>query len=283
MNKYDMVFVPFTGIDNHKKCVTFGAGLLSKEYGFSYERLLRAFLKAFRKQPKLLEPHDFENVWHMMLEEFKIIDNNWMKTMYGLRRFWILAFFKDIPMSGLMRTTSLSESQNWSFQTTTLIDSYLIMFMMTFDSVMERQRHNQILNDFNTATTFPKFITRSPNEPNASKVQKEISRSKDNCFQKNVNSPNDDCPNHDRPNRAEHFNKLLGVVVPDVVPDDSDIQNPSDICNKGSDSHVKRLKSRKEMLEKESSKPKRKCATCEQMVHLDKRNCPLKNKHPIKT
>nr|KAJ0221623.1 hypothetical protein LSAT_V11C200083560 [Lactuca sativa] len=91
-----------------------------------------------------------------------------------------------IPMSGLMRTTSLSESQNWSFQTTTLTGSYLII-------------HNQILNDFNIAITFPKFITRSPNEPHASKVytrkifyqvQKEISRAEDNCFQKNVISSN---------------------------------------------------------------------------------------------
>nr|KAJ0187130.1 hypothetical protein LSAT_V11C900472830 [Lactuca sativa] len=268
MNKYDMVFVPFTGIDNHKKCVTFGAGLLSKEDGVSYEWLLRAFMKAFRKQPQLvlsdqdpalkkaidkvfplahhrlcmwhitkklpnkecikrilflffwydstiilsiedattnqkfrkrfhsiiwnskLEPHEFENVWRQMLEEFKIIDNTWMNTMYGLRKSWIPAFFKHIPMSGLMRTTSLSESQNWSFQTTTLTGSYLVMFMMTFESVMERQRHNQILNDFNTATTFPKFITRTPYEPHASNVQKEISRSEDNCFQKNVISSN---------------------------------------------------------------------------------------------
>nr|KAJ0227368.1 hypothetical protein LSAT_V11C100028850 [Lactuca sativa] len=186
-----------------------------KEDGVSYERLLRAFLKAFRKQPKLmlsiedpatnqifrkrfhsimwnskLEPHDFENLWHMMLEEFKIIDNIWMKTMYGLRRLWIPSFFKHIPMSSLMQTTSLSESQKWLFQTTTLTGSYLIMFMMTFDLVMERQRHNQILNDFNIATTFPKFITRSPNEPHASKVQKEISRFEDKCFQKNVISSN---------------------------------------------------------------------------------------------
>nr|KAJ0198512.1 hypothetical protein LSAT_V11C700366560 [Lactuca sativa] len=260
MNKYDMVFVPFTGIDNHKKCVTFGAGLLSKEDGVSYEWLLRAFSKAFRKQPQLvlsdqdpslkkaidkvfplahhrlcmwhitkklpnkilsiedattnqkfrkrfhsiiwnskLEPHEFENVWRQMLEEFKITDNTWMNTMYGLRKSWIPTFFKHIPMSSLMRTTSLFESQNWSFQTTTLTDSYLVVFMMTFESVMERQRHNQILNDFNTATTFPKFITRTPYEPHASnvytrkifyQVQKEISRSKDNCFQKNVISSN---------------------------------------------------------------------------------------------
>nr|KAJ0224749.1 hypothetical protein LSAT_V11C100008110 [Lactuca sativa] len=447
MNKYDMVFVSFTGIDNHKKCVTFGAGLLSKEDGVSYEWLLRAFLKAFRKQPQLvlsdqdptlkkaidkvfplahhrlcmwhitkklpnkilsiedvttnqkfrkhfhsiiwnskLEPHEFENVWRQMLEEFKITDNTWMNTMCGLRKSWIPAFFKHIPMSGLMRTTSLSESQNWSFQTTTLIGSYLVMFMMTFESVMERQRHNQILNDFNTATTFPKFITRTPYEPHASnvytrkifyQVQKEISRSEDNCFQKNVISSNGvdtiivmekrknitirqtndvdvddkdeeynydclirdteytvthstkdgsfkctcmhfehlgilcrhifcvfkfygieqipekyilkrwrrdviptellkrrftnsfddstsdmtatdifstvdhDCPNHDLPTRADHFKQLLGVVGPYVESDVNDIQNPTDIRNKGCGSRGKRLKSTKEMIEKE--------------------------------
>ncbi|CAI9300121.1 unnamed protein product [Lactuca saligna] len=191
MNKYDMVFVPFTGIDNHKKCVTFGAGLLSKEDGVSYEWLLRDFLRAFRKQPQLVKSdqdptlkkaintvfpsaHHRLCMWHITKKfpnkEFKITDNSWMNLMYGLRRYWIAAFFKHIPMSGLMRTTSPSESQNWSFQTTTLTGSYLIMFMMTFDSVMERQIHNQILNDFNTVTAFPKFITCSPNEPHASKV-----------------------------------------------------------------------------------------------------------------
>ncbi|XP_023745083.1 uncharacterized protein LOC111893252 [Lactuca sativa] len=84
----------------------------------------------------------------------------------------------------------------------------------------------------------------------------------------------DDCPTHDLPTRADQFKKLLGVVSPDVVSDVGDIQNPTDIRNKGCSSCGERLKSTKEMIEKESSKPKRKCATCEQMVHHDKRNSP---------
>ncbi|CAI9296587.1 unnamed protein product [Lactuca saligna] len=52
--KYDMVFVPFTGIDNHKRCVTFGAGLLSKDDINSYTWLLKSVLKAFGKQPILV-------------------------------------------------------------------------------------------------------------------------------------------------------------------------------------------------------------------------------------
>nr|GEV63384.1 protein FAR1-related sequence 5-like [Tanacetum cinerariifolium]GEZ21800.1 protein FAR1-related sequence 5-like [Tanacetum cinerariifolium] len=35
-NKYDFVFVPFTGIDHNQKCVTFGAALLSDETEDSY-------------------------------------------------------------------------------------------------------------------------------------------------------------------------------------------------------------------------------------------------------
>ena len=50
-----MVFVPFTAIDNHKKSVTVGAALLSKETIESYEWLLKAFLNAHKgKEPKVV-------------------------------------------------------------------------------------------------------------------------------------------------------------------------------------------------------------------------------------
>ncbi|GJZ43885.1 FAR1-related sequence 5-like protein [Tanacetum coccineum] len=52
-NKYDMVFVPFTGIDHHQKCVSFGAALLSDETTESYAWMLTSFLKVHKKQPIL--------------------------------------------------------------------------------------------------------------------------------------------------------------------------------------------------------------------------------------
>ncbi|XP_074313574.1 protein FAR1-RELATED SEQUENCE 5-like [Silene latifolia] len=45
-NKYDMVFVPFTAVDQHKRCVTVGAGLLSHESIEAYTWLFKAFLDA---------------------------------------------------------------------------------------------------------------------------------------------------------------------------------------------------------------------------------------------
>ncbi|XP_022023459.1 protein FAR1-RELATED SEQUENCE 5-like [Helianthus annuus] len=53
-NKYSMVFVPFTGIDNHHCNVTFGAALLASETADTYIWLLRVFLKAVGSQPKVV-------------------------------------------------------------------------------------------------------------------------------------------------------------------------------------------------------------------------------------
>nr|GEX59967.1 hypothetical protein [Tanacetum cinerariifolium] len=52
-NKYDMVFVPFTGINHHQKCVSFGAALLYDETTESYAWMLTSFLKVYKKQPIL--------------------------------------------------------------------------------------------------------------------------------------------------------------------------------------------------------------------------------------
>jgi len=52
--RYSMVFVPFTGIDNHSNNVTFGAALLASETAETYEWLLNCFLKAFGKEPKVV-------------------------------------------------------------------------------------------------------------------------------------------------------------------------------------------------------------------------------------
>src|SRR5436189_4611814 len=45
-----MIFGPFTSVDNHKKCVTFAAGLLSKEDIDHYVWLFSAFLEAMRRE-----------------------------------------------------------------------------------------------------------------------------------------------------------------------------------------------------------------------------------------
>lgn len=52
--RYCLVFVPFTGVDNHRRCITLGAGLLTKEDVESYIWLLDQFKTAMGKSPLCL-------------------------------------------------------------------------------------------------------------------------------------------------------------------------------------------------------------------------------------
>ena len=48
------MFVPFTGIDNHRRCVTFVAGLIRDEMVETYTWLLNSFMKTFQKEPLMV-------------------------------------------------------------------------------------------------------------------------------------------------------------------------------------------------------------------------------------
>lgn len=49
-----MIFTPFTGKDNHGKCVTFGAGLISREDVEAYSWLLDKFTLCMGKPPSVI-------------------------------------------------------------------------------------------------------------------------------------------------------------------------------------------------------------------------------------
>ncbi|KAL9676628.1 hypothetical protein QQ045_004844 [Rhodiola kirilowii] len=171
---YKMIFVPFTGIDNHKNSITFAAALLSREDVESYTWLLNSFLKCmgpvpnivltdqepslrvvvpkvipdthhrfciwhimrklsvkvgyrtprlqkFRSKMKSLvydyhtETKDFKAKWIRLMAEYEMSGHKWLSKMFRLREFWIPAYFRDIPLGRLLRTTSRSESQNSFF------------------------------------------------------------------------------------------------------------------------------------------------------------------------
>ncbi|XP_023750840.1 protein FAR1-RELATED SEQUENCE 5-like [Lactuca sativa] len=177
-------------IDNHKRSINIGAGLLSNESIESYRWLLEAFFKAHGKNPSIsvkrprssdstgvyvfskmistdpvsanflkntdfrksftklvwnvyIEPKVFESRWKLLMRKFKLQDKRWFKDMYKDRKLWIPAFFKDMPLHGLMKTTSRSERVNSFFNKYSNSGNFLIYFMMNYDTAIGKRRNGQ--------------------------------------------------------------------------------------------------------------------------------------------
>ncbi|XP_076885700.1 protein FAR1-RELATED SEQUENCE 5-like [Bidens hawaiensis] len=191
-NKYKMVFVPFTAIDNHCHSVTVGAGLLASETIESYTWLLQMLLKSFGHAPKVgadlcnnedfksrpcnivwtnsISPLEFEEKWQAIMVEFELDKNKCLTDMYEIRFDWIPAFYRDEILSGLIRTTSRSESENHFLGKATNSQLVLVEFFNHFDFCMKIQRYNGRRCDHDSRYTYPQLETRSYLEREAVRI-----------------------------------------------------------------------------------------------------------------
>ncbi|KAL9686025.1 hypothetical protein QQ045_023480 [Rhodiola kirilowii] len=138
--RYNMIFLPFTGIDNHKRSVTFSAALLSSEDVESYSWILERLT----------------NAWVVPRKSYSLT-----KTLRcGIRKFWIPAYFRDIPLGGLLRTTSRSESENSFFGSYLNQRMTLVAFFMGYDDALQNQRHSWSMCHHETISK--RSCTRTP-------------------------------------------------------------------------------------------------------------------------
>lgn len=93
------------------------------------------------------------------MSHYSLMDNDWLKDMFELRSMWIPAFYRDEPMSGLMRTTSRSESENHFFCQAANSQLTLLEFFSHFETSMEAQRYNHRKNDHDSRHTIPELWT----------------------------------------------------------------------------------------------------------------------------
>ncbi|XP_058774181.1 protein FAR1-RELATED SEQUENCE 5-like [Vicia villosa] len=102
-------------------------------------------------------PEEFESKWKSIISDFKLEENGWLSQMFDIRSMWIPAYFKDIFMAGILRTTSRSESENSFFGNYLNKNLSLVEFWMRFDSAIEAQRHKELLADNDTLHSFPEL------------------------------------------------------------------------------------------------------------------------------
>ena len=87
-----------------------------------------------------LSPTDFEERWKAVIDEYKLDTNAWLSELYDIRNQWISAYFNDIKMDSLLRTTSRSESSSSFFQHHPESGDTLVEFYSCFESAMDKQR-----------------------------------------------------------------------------------------------------------------------------------------------
>nr|GEY48614.1 protein FAR1-related sequence 5-like [Tanacetum cinerariifolium] len=115
-------------------------------------------------------PEVFEQRWDDMITRYNFHDNKWLSDMYANRERWVPGYFKEVPMCGLMKTTSRSESSNSFFQVYSHEGFTLVQFMLCFESAMEKQRYTQRVLDNASNGSTPSIFTEFPFEKHACAV-----------------------------------------------------------------------------------------------------------------
>ncbi|XP_052623644.1 protein FAR1-RELATED SEQUENCE 5-like [Lactuca sativa] len=123
----------------------------------------------------------FKVKWGLLTKEFNLEDTRWFKDMFTIRDSWIPGYFSDIPMCGLMKTTSRSESMNSFFNTYSESGNLLLNFMMNYDTAIQKQRNTQRELDKASKKASYKMQTPREIELQASKVEIKAEEKEINC------------------------------------------------------------------------------------------------------
>ncbi|KAM3370701.1 hypothetical protein ACQJBY_018190 [Aegilops geniculata] len=136
-------------------------------------------------------PTEFEERWKEIMSEYGLEDDEWFSKRFNLRESWIPAYFKEIALSGLMRTTSRSESANSFFSRIIGYKHALVEFWLRFDTALEEQRHKELQEDHVSLHTMPVLKTSWAIEKHGSEVftheifqdfQHELLADRDRCL-----------------------------------------------------------------------------------------------------
>ncbi|KAJ9560785.1 hypothetical protein OSB04_005945 [Centaurea solstitialis] len=132
--------------------------------------------EAFKKRIKRIvwsthiEPAEFEEEWCKIIDDYALHGNDWLADKFSIREAWISAYYKNDPMSGLMRTTSRSESSHAYFRLFASFKNDFVRFLRAFDSAIEKQRNKHSCLEFANRHTYPRCLTPLPIERHASEV-----------------------------------------------------------------------------------------------------------------
>ncbi|KAJ9552584.1 hypothetical protein OSB04_016629 [Centaurea solstitialis] len=83
-----------------------------------------------------IEPAEFEKESVNIIEEYGLQGDGWLADLFSIREYWIFAYYKNDAMSGLMRTTSRSESSHAYFAS---FKNDFVWFLRAYDASLDKQ------------------------------------------------------------------------------------------------------------------------------------------------
>jgi hypothetical protein len=113
-----------------------------------------------------------------------------MVNRYDIRKSWIPAYFMDIPLAGLLRTTSRYESANSFFNRFIHRKLSFVEFWLRLDTALECQWREELKEDHMSVYATLNLITSWPVEKQGSmlytdnvfkKFQTEVEVARDDC------------------------------------------------------------------------------------------------------
>ncbi|XP_057791308.1 protein FAR1-RELATED SEQUENCE 3-like [Salvia miltiorrhiza] len=118
----------------------------------------------------LVEPSVFEENCHRLMDDYDLRDNRWFIDMFALRANWVPAYFRDIKISGLFKTTSMSKSENSFFRRHLNQNADLVQLYMYYVGAMEAQCSTYDTITLADETGSLNLFTQFPIEHHASTV-----------------------------------------------------------------------------------------------------------------
>jgi hypothetical protein len=125
------------------------------------------------------------------MDRYSLQTHAWLNDMYSIRDRWVPAYFRDIHLCCLMKTTSRCESSNSSFKVNTSSANTLVQFMLCFETRMDSQRYRQRVSEYKSFSAIFIPSTNLSIEKQAfefytltlfNEVQKEISKGYSFCY-----------------------------------------------------------------------------------------------------
>ncbi|XP_041995624.1 protein FAR1-RELATED SEQUENCE 5-like [Salvia splendens] len=108
---------------------------------------------------EFLDPDDFYILWTGIVEKYGVEDHKWFKDMFAIRHLWIPAYFREVPMGSLMRTTSFSEPENSFFKRYSKPLFNFADFTLQYNNAIDAQRNKIERLDYYDSIISPKYVT----------------------------------------------------------------------------------------------------------------------------